>query len=268
MFIYNRLTELTILQSLPVLVLLLLGLILGIILLKDKPTLKLILISLVLGILVSLVSGLVGCGSYSGTGYAERFGWPLQYFNEYRFYEVGVSTTPVVPLDFRFDLLRFCVNSSIYVISFINILWFFSIRKNQKNLSVHVLLLFSLFAILILSILSLNNKNMIGIVKNQINVEDDTEQKFEPRARYVIESKYPEFKDFEKQSSFAGKEVITKMSGTILYFAYVVNGSGVRYADATCFSVDENFNIREIGKLNPNSSTNKSIINPVTCKVN
>jgi multisubunit Na+/H+ antiporter MnhG subunit len=77
MFIYNRLTELTILQSLPVLVLLLLGLILGIILLKDKPTLKLILISLVLGILVSLVSGLVGWGSYSGTGYAERFGWPL-----------------------------------------------------------------------------------------------------------------------------------------------------------------------------------------------
>ncbi len=268
MFIYNRLTELTILQALPVLVLLLLGFILGVILLKDKPTLKLILISLVLGILVSLVSGLVGWGSYSGTGYTERFGWPLQYSNEYRFFEEGDTTTPVVPIDLRFDLLRFCINSSIYIISIINILWFFSIRKSQKNLRVHVLLLFSLFAILILAILSLNNKNMIGIVKNQINLEDDTEQKSEPRARYLVETKYPELKDFEKQSSFAGKVVFSKVVGSSIYFAYVVSGSGVPIADATCFKVENLQTVSEIGKMIRPTPGNDGMIDPVTCRVN
>lgn len=268
MFIYNRLTELTILQIFPVFMLLLIALVLGIVLLRVKPSFKLIVLSLIIGVLISMISGFVGWGGFSGEGYAERYGWPLQFSYVYRAFNDNNQVESVFPNSFGMDILRFGVNSTIYVLSILNIVWFFKIRREQKNLKVHILLLLTLLALLILSSLSLYNKTLSIVQTNVTKIEDDTEQKFEPRARYLVENKYPELKDFENQTSFAGKEVVTKMSGTSLYLAYVINGSGVRYADATCFSVDENFIIREIGKLKSKSLDSNSVINPITCSTN
>ena len=269
MFIYNQLTELTLLQLVPILVLLILGLVLGMVLLKLKPSFKLILLSLVIGILLSLVSGLIGWGGYSGMMYAERFGWPIQYLYENRTLEPSYTTVITVPFDIRFDFLRFSVNTLMYILSVLNILWFFSARKSQKNLRVHVLLLLTLLALLILSSFSLYNKYLVRLQSSMTKVEDDTEQKREPRARYLVETKYPEFKDFENQTSFAGKEVIVKTVGTTTYIAYATNGSGVRYVDTTCFSVTNEGVVKENRKYSQLTSSilpyTNTDLDPVTC---
>lgn len=270
MLLYNKLTELTVLQLFPALTLLLLGLILGIVLLKIKPSLKIVILSLILGVLVSLVSSIVGWGNLSRDTFSVRLGWPIQFFNVFlvskEYNRVHLIDTPSSSV---FDLLRFGVNTLTYSLSFLNILWFFSIRKIQKNLRVHVLLLFTLFALLIISSLSLYNKYVTGIETTVTKVEDDTEQKLEPRARYLVETKYPEFKDFEKQQSFAGKVVIPKVVGSTVYLAYAVEGSGVRYVDVTCFIVGEDGVVKENGKYSPLSSSNmndiEADIDPVKC---
>jgi hypothetical protein len=65
--------------------------------------------------------------------------------------------------------------------------------------------------------------------------------------RSAIESAYPEFKDFENQESFAGQSVKSEIDESDYYFAYIVLGSGLPIAEATCFRVDRSGRVFMIG---------------------
>ena len=65
--------------------------------------------------------------------------------------------------------------------------------------------------------------------------------------RDAIEAAYPAFKDWESQKSFAGKSVKIEVDEGDYYFAYIVLGSGLPIAEATCFRVDRVGRVFEIG---------------------
>jgi hypothetical protein len=65
--------------------------------------------------------------------------------------------------------------------------------------------------------------------------------------RNAIETAYPEFKDFENETSFAGRSVKSEVDEGDYYFAYIVHGSGLPIAEATCFRVDRVGRVFEIG---------------------
>ena len=62
-----------------------------------------------------------------------------------------------------------------------------------------------------------------------------------------METAYPQFKDFENQKSFAGQSVKSEVDDGDYYFAYIVHGSGLPIAQATCFRVDRVGRVFEIG---------------------
>ncbi len=63
----------------------------------------------------------------------------------------------------------------------------------------------------------------------------------------AISEEYPEFDNFEDQSSFAGQSIKIEKVGDDHYFAYIVLGSGVPIVKATCFKVDQMFKVSIIG---------------------
>jgi hypothetical protein len=65
--------------------------------------------------------------------------------------------------------------------------------------------------------------------------------------RSAIEDAYPEFRGFENQESFAGQSVGIEVDDGDYYFAYMVLGSGVPIAQATCFRVDRVGRVFEVG---------------------
>ena len=85
--------------------------------------------------------------------------------------------------------------------------------------------------------------------------------------RKLIERQHPEFKDFEKQKSFAGKEVKTITEGDTTYIIYITNGSGLPIIEAKCFSVTGE-KVSEIGVFpNPiDSYMGYRGVDPKTCK--
>ena len=244
--------NITALQGIIVFFILLSSLILGILLTKRKPSKKDFITSIIVGTLVSLLTTMIGTGS------SYKFGWPL-YFLTFSEYE---------PETFRIVFERLILNTSFFILPILNISWFFSLRKTIKSLKIHILPLLTLFALLVLSIFCLVNvyeKSISGFSSLKL-ADDDTEQKLEAKGRYLVETKYPLFKDYEKQTSFAGKEVVTKIIGKKIYFAYAENGSGVRYVDATCFSVDDTDIVTIVGKLTKSSPSVFENIDPATCK--
>ena len=86
--------------------------------------------------------------------------------------------------------------------------------------------------------------------------------------RYLIETEYPEFKDFENQKSFAGQSVKSAVLDFDYYFVFVVHGSGLPIVQATCFRVDRSGRVFKIG-LFPDpldSYAGYSDIDPVNCR--
>ena len=85
--------------------------------------------------------------------------------------------------------------------------------------------------------------------------------------RNVVESKYPEFKNFENQESFAGQSVKTGVDGSDHYFAYIVHGSGLPIVKATCFRVDKMLAVFKVGIFpkSADSYVGYKDINPITC---
>jgi hypothetical protein len=65
--------------------------------------------------------------------------------------------------------------------------------------------------------------------------------------RVILETAYPEFKDFENQNSFAGQKVKFVRRGPDRYYAYMVLGSGLPIIRATCFRVDKAGNVFKAG---------------------
>jgi len=99
-------------------------------------------------------------------------------------------------------------------------------------------------------------------------VYDDAQPDLVALRRNAIETAYPEFKDFENQESFAGRSVKSEVDDGDYYFAYIVHGSGLPIAEATCFRVDRVGRVFEIG-LFPDpvdSYAGYRDINPRNCK--
>ena len=76
---------------------------------------------------------------------------------------------------------------------------------------------------------------------------DDAQPDLVALRRNAIETAYPTFKDFENQKSFAGQSVKSEVDDGDYYFAYMVLGSGLPIAQATCFRVDRVGRVFEIG---------------------
>jgi len=78
-------------------------------------------------------------------------------------------------------------------------------------------------------------------------IADDAQPDLVALGRKAIETAYPKFTDFESQKSFAGKSVKSEVDEGDYYFAYIVHGSGLPVAEATCFRVDRAGRVFEIG---------------------
>ena len=76
---------------------------------------------------------------------------------------------------------------------------------------------------------------------------DDAQIDLVALRRNAIETAYPQFKDFENQKSFAGQSVKSEVDDGDYYFAYMVLGSGLPIAQATCFRVDRVGRVFETG---------------------
>ena len=97
---------------------------------------------------------------------------------------------------------------------------------------------------------------------------DDAQPDLVALRRNAIEKAYPEFKDFENQKSFAGQSVKVEVDDGDYYFAYMVLGSGLPIAQATCFRVDRLGRVFEVG-LFPDpvdSYAGYRDINPRNCR--
>jgi hypothetical protein len=268
MFIYNVFPSsfvITALQGIIVFVLLISSFILALVLTKKKPDKKIVVASVVIGILLTVLSLSIGNGIESG--FASKMGWPIYFLRNVQ----GVDLTDLSFIidsknHWYFLIERFILNSLLFILPFLNLSWFFSLRKTVKSLKIHILPLLTLFALLVLSVFCLNNvleKSTSNFSSLKLP-DDDTEQKREPFARNLIETQYPEFKDFENQKSFAGNSVFVQSTTDSIYFAYVVNGSGVSFVDGTCFKVDSKNIVSKIGKLIvANSSTGR--VDPKSC---
>jgi hypothetical protein len=106
------------------------------------------------------------------------------------------------------------------------------------------------------------NKN--DTLQDKISSNSDIESNF----REALENQFPEFKNFENQSSFAGKAVKGINYEGDQYYAYMVLGSGLPIAQATCFRVDRMGRAFQIGVFpDPlDSYAGYSDINPINCK--
>ena len=91
---------------------------------------------------------------------------------------------------------------------------------------------------------------LIGSIKKsnesqtEVPVDETTSQRLK-----AIESEYPEFTDFENQESFAGHTLKLQPEQSDLYVAYIVHGSGLPIAEATCFRVDRMMRVYKVGEF-------------------
>jgi len=99
-------------------------------------------------------------------------------------------------------------------------------------------------------------------------IVDDAQPDLVALSRNAIETAYPELKDFENQKSFAGKSVKSEVDEGDHYFAYIVHGSGLPIAEATCFRVDRVGRVFKIGVFpDPvDSYAGYRDINPRSCR--
>jgi hypothetical protein len=97
---------------------------------------------------------------------------------------------------------------------------------------------------------------------------DDAQPDLVALRRNAIETAYPEFKDFEHQKSFAGQSVKVEVDDGDYYFAYMVLGSGLPIAQATCFRVDRVGGVFEVGVFpDPvDSYAGYRDVNPKNCR--
>ena len=97
---------------------------------------------------------------------------------------------------------------------------------------------------------------------------DDAQRDLVTLRRNAIETAYPKFKDFENQKSFAGQSVKSEVDDGDYYFAYIIHGSGLPIAQATCFRVDRVGRVFETGVFpDPvDSYAGYQDINPRNCR--
>jgi hypothetical protein len=86
--------------------------------------------------------------------------------------------------------------------------------------------------------------------------------------QHAVEKQYPEFSNFENQNSFAGHAIRSRSAQNDYYFAYLVLGSGLPVASATCFHVNQSGQVFKTGLFpDPLDSFIGYIdVDPVNCK--
>jgi hypothetical protein len=132
----------------------------------------------------------------------------------------------------------------------------------KKKSIILLILLVIIISMGVYVFLSIHKSN----IRNQI-VKSDNED-IEINFRNILENQYPEFKNFENQTSFAGKKVKMEIYEGDRYYAYMVLGSGLPIAEATCFRVDSIGRVFKIGLFpDPASSyIGYTDINPKNCR--
>ena len=84
----------------------------------------------------------------------------------------------------------------------------------------------------------------------------------EEKAIELIKQKFPEFRDYPSDE-FAGRSIETQATQEGYYLGFIIHGSGVPIADATCFFVDKNGLVQK-NKYQPKELINEEI-DLVTC---
>lgn len=216
---------------------------------KKKLTGKILLSSIAIALMLSLISIIIARGDYSGTTYREKFGWPLQYYTVFRNIEIGTSIA--VPYNFQFNLYRFAMNVIYWwFVPLIALIVNFSGAKDGKYKIFTAGSL--LFFVLLTASFSYSNfkKEKSLIIKDGSTLTAPTSNgdgNIISKDKNAIESAYPEFKSFEDQKSFAGQKIKSTEDEFDRYYAYMVLGSGVPIAAATCFRADHLGRIFKIG---------------------
>lgn len=266
MFIYNKISELRFDQFLVLFLIEIAFILTTLFIFKKKLTFKLVFSSLILAIVLSLLSMMIVQGFYGGMAYHERFGWPFQYEGISRGIE-GDST----PWGINLDIWKFLSNTIYWgLFPFLLLSQIFSKKKGRKY---QIFLLCSLsFYILMTLLFSYLNTSRLELLPEKTNKTSSTEKitgltDIEKRKREAIEDVYPEFKNFDTNTSFAGTSIETTQRDSDHYFAYIVNGSGVPIALATCFRVDRMFRVYKIGEFPDylDSYIGYTKIDPVNC---
>lgn len=249
MLIYNRITELVYSQFLILFLLEIASILLAIFLFKKKISLKLVLFSSIIAFILSLLSMVVINGSYGCTAYHERFGWPFP------FQWISRSIDDISSLwGTRFDVWKFIANTIYWGIFPLLILFEILSKKRNKKFQLFVIGLLSLYILLTLIFSYINTQKKIEtmvepIQETKIEDSNHTYTELEKQKKEAIETAYPEFKDFEKDNSFAGTSVKVQTYENNHYFGYIVHGSGVPIASATCFKVDHMFRVYKVGEF-------------------
>jgi len=267
MLIYNKITELRYDQFLILLVLEIVFILVTLLLFKKKLTLKLILCSSLLAIVFSLLSTMIVNGFYGGMAYHERFGWPFQF--------QGISRSiedTLIPYGVGFDIWKFFANTIYWGLFPFLILFQMFFKKKSKKYQIFLICSLSFYFFLTLFFSYINNPNRSGLLTEERKKISSIERisgftDLEKRKREAIEEMYPEFKDFDINTSFAGTSIETTQRDSDHYFAYIVNGSGVPIALATCFRVDRMFRVFKVGEFPDylDSYIGYIGIDPVTC---
>lgn len=255
MIFYNLITELISTQFLMVALFEVIVVIIALFVFKRKITAKIIFSTVTIAVILSLLSIIIVRGNYGGMAYHERFGWPFQYHTVSRNIEIG--TNIAVPYSSRFDFLKLIANMVFWgFVPLVALLEFFSKEKNKKY-NVFAMSSLVLF-ILLTSFFSYSN----SITEIELDIEkvkestttlpisdNSSNDDILSRKKTAIESEYPELKNFEDQKSFAGQSIKTVDNGNDHYFAYIVYGSGLPIAQATCFKVDRMFRVFKVGEF-------------------
>ena len=106
MLIYNHIAEITADQFVIIAVYEIITISIATFVFKKRLSLKIYLFTILVALVLSLISLIIARGSYGGTAYHERFGWPVQYYYVSRNIEIG--TNIAIPYAFNFIFSKFC----------------------------------------------------------------------------------------------------------------------------------------------------------------
>lgn len=267
MLIYNKVTELVYDQFLILFVVEVAIILVTLFLFKKKLSFKLILFSSIIAMVLSLLSMMIVNGFYGGMAYHERFGWPFQFQMMSR----SIEDT-LIPYSVGFDIWKFLANTIYWGI--FPLLIFFEILSKKRSKKYQLFTIGSItFVILLTMFFSyINNPNTSEVSLDEVTettiVENNSElSDLEQRKKDAIEEEYHEFKGFVENTSFAGTSIKTAEQGSDHYFAYILHGSGIPIAQATCFKVDRMFRVYKVGEFPDylDSYIGYMDIDPMTC---
>lgn len=270
MLFYNQLTELIAEQF--IMLALFEATVMGILvfIFKRKPTVRIVLYSAIAGMILSLLSSLIVQGDYGGMGYHERFGWPFPYHTVSRSIEFG--TQELVPYSRGFDVFKFIANIVFWAfIPFVLVTEQFNKKNNAWIFSIGSLAIFVMATgYFSYDNFSFERNQRIELEKGPTSIMKpaELEDHLVGKKKMSIELLYPEFQNFQNLDHLPPQAIKIETGKPYHYFAYVVYGSGVPIIRATCFKVDNEFNVIKIGEFPAagDSHLNYMDVNPKTCE--